>query len=323
MMELDPQVRALLKLFEGRPAANTLPVEVARKGFSKSIADLVPRPPEPVGVDRIIEGPGGPLPVRIYRPSKAGSARLPLILFFHGGGWVVCDLDTHDATARRLSSGAQAVVVSVDYRMAPEHCFPAAPDDCVAATRWAMAHADELGIDAARTVVAGDSAGGNLAAAVALRLRDDGAPKLAGQLLLYPVTAHYTAAFESYAEFASGYGLTRDMMVWFWDLYLGRSLDAQAASALSPQAAPLLSQNLAGLPPTLLMTAAVDVLRDEGEAYGMRLRDAGVELTMHRCAGMHHGFFNYGGVLDGADRAMVQACEWISSLRPAPGARAG
>ncbi len=157
---------------------------------------------------------------------------------------------------------------------------------------------------------------------VALQLRDEGAPKLAGQLLLYPVTAHYTAQFESYAEFASGYGLTRDMMVWFWDLYLGRAMDAQAASGLPPLAAPLLSQNLAGLPPTLLMTAAVDVLRDEGEAYGMRLRDAGVEVAMHRCAGMHHGFFNYGGVLDGADRAMAQACEWIGSLRPAQGARA-
>ncbi len=311
---LDPQVRDLLALFAGRPAINTLPVDVARRGFAKSMADLVPVPPEPVGVDRLIDGPGGPLPVRVYRPADAGAQPLPIILFFHGGGWVVCDVQTHDGTARRLSAGANAVVVSVDYRLAPEHRFPAAPDDCVAATRWAIDHAAELGGDASRVIVAGDSAGGNLAAAVALSLRDAGGPALAGQLLLYPVTAHHTSQFGSYSEFESGFGLTRDAMVWFWDHYLGASLDAGAARSLSPLAAPLLATDLRGLPPALVLTAAVDVLRDEGEAYGERLREAGVKTEIARCAGMHHGFFSYGGVLDGADRAMVQACAWIGSL---------
>ena len=177
-----------------------------------------------------------------------------------------------------------------------------------------MAHAAELGVDAARTVVSGDSAGGNLAAAVALQLHKDGGPRLAGQLLIYPVTAHYTAEFDSYAEFASGYGLTREAMVWFWDHYVGQALDGSAARNLAPTAVPMQAQDLRGLPPALVMTAAVDVLRDEGEAYGVRLRDAGVATTLTRYPGMHHGFFNYTGVLDGADRAMKQACDWIVAL---------
>lgn len=313
-MELDPQVRALLKLFEGRPAVNTLPVEVARKGFRESVAKLVPTPPLPAGVDRTIDGPGGALPVRVYRGAAPSTTDAPLMMFFHGGGWVVCDMDTHDAACRRLAAGAGATVVSVDYRLAPEHRYPAASDDCVAATRWAMAQAAELGIDARRTVVAGDSAGGNLAAAVALQFHEDGGPKLAGQLLIYPVTAHYTSEFESYAEFATGYGLTRDAMIWFWDHYVGKPLDADGAAGLPSTATPMLAQDLRGLAPALVITAAVDVLRDEGEAYGVRLRDAGVPTTMTRYPGMHHGFFNYTGVLDGADRAMKQACDWVVSL---------
>ena len=186
----------------------------------------------------------------------------------------------------------------------------------MAATRWALSQAAELGIDPARTVVAGDSAGGNLAAAVALRARDTGLP-LSGQLLIYPVTAHYTAAFDSYAEFASGYGLTRDVMIWFWDLYLGGAHSEQQARGLSAQAAPLLAQDLKGLPPALIITAAVDVLRDEGEAYGMRLIEAGVPATLTRYPGMHHGFFTYPGVLDGANRAAAQAGEWVKTLGPA------
>lgn len=313
-MELDPQVRALLKLFEGRPAVNTLPVEVARRGYAESMAKLVPRPAGPVGVDRQIPGPGGDLRVRIYR-AEGAQGKLPLIVYFHGGGWVLCDLETHDALCRNLATEAQAVIVSVDYRMAPEHCFPAAPEDCMAATRWAMSQAADLGIDPALTVVAGDSAGGNLAAAVALRARDEGLA-LAGQLLIYPVTAHYTAAFDSYAEFASGYGLTRDAMVWFWDLYLGGAKNEVAAQALSPQAAPMLAQDLQGLAPALVLTAAVDVLRDEGEAYGLRLIEAGVPTTLTRCPGMHHGFFTYPGVLDGANRAAAQAGAWVRGLAP-------
>jgi len=233
------------------------------------------------------------------------------VVFFHGGGWVVCDLDTHDAVCRRLALGAGAVVVSVDYRLAPEHRFPAAPDDCAAATRWAVANAASLGADPARFVLAGDSAGGNLVCAVSLRLRDEDGPRARGQLLVYPVTDHWTAGFPSYGEFAEGYGLTRDVMAWFWDHYLGEAMDAARAAALPAQAAPLRAPDLRGLPVALVLTAECDVLRDEGEAYAARLREAGVEATLERCAGMHHGFFNWGGVLDGADRAVARACAWI------------
>lgn len=310
-MPLDPQVRALLDQFAGRPALNTLPVEVGRRAYAESSARLIPRPAAPVAVeDRTISGPAGPLRVRIYAPPTPAAGR-PLVVFFHGGGWVVCDLDTHDAVCRRLALGADAVVVSVDYRLAPEHCFPAAPHDCVAATRWAIAHAEALGADPARWFLAGDSAGGNLAAAVSLQLRDEGGPRAAGQLLVYPVTAHHTAGFESYSAFAEGYGLTRDVMAWFWDLYLGAAPDAAQAAALSPLATPLRAGDLRALPPALVLTAEYDVLRDEGEAYAAALREAGNRVAVERCAGMHHGFFNWGGVLDGADRAVARACAWL------------
>jgi acetyl esterase len=309
---LDPQVRDLLeRLVVGRPALNTLPVDVGRRAYAESSAKLIPKPAGPLDVaDRVIQGPAGPLRVRIYRPPQDAAPR-PLVVFFHGGGWVVCDLDTHDALCRRLALGADAVVVSVDYRLAPEHRFPAAPDDCAAATRWAVANAASLGADPRRVVLAGDSAGGNLACAVTLRLRDEGGPRLRGQLLVYPVTDHWTAGFPSYAEFAEGYGLTRDVMAWFWDHYLGGPVDTSGVAALSVQAAPLRAPELRGLPPALVLTAECDVLRDEGEAYAARLREAGVAATLERCAGMHHGFFNWGGVLDGADRAVGRACGWI------------
>lgn len=311
-MPLDPQVRDLLdRLVVGRPALNTLPVDVGRRAYAESSARLIPRPAAPVSVeDRTIDGPAGPLRVRIYRPPHDAPPR-PLAVFFHGGGWVVCDLDTHDAVCRRLALGADAVVVSVDYRLAPEHRFPAAPDDCTAATRWAVANAAALGADPRRFVLAGDSAGGNLACAVSLRLRDEQGPGARGQLLVYPVTAHWTAGFASYAEFAEGYGLTRDVMAWFWDHYLGGPMDAARATGLPALAAPLNAPDLRGLPPALVLTAECDVLRDEGEAYAVRLREAGVDATLERCAGMHHGFFNWGGVLDGADRAVARAGAWI------------
>jgi acetyl esterase len=317
-MALDPQVRALLDaLVVGRPALDTLPVDVGRRAYAESSAKLIPRPAAPLEVaDRTIDGPAGPLRVRVYRPPGAGAPR-PLVVFFHGGGWVVCDLDTHDAVCRRLSLGADAVVVSVDYRLAPEHRFPAAPDDCLAATRWAVANAGTLGADPRRWYLAGDSAGGNLACAVSLRLRDEDGPRATGQLLVYPVTDHWTAGFDSYAEFAEGFGLTRNVMAWFWNHYLGEAPDAARAATLSPLAVPLRAADLRGLPPALVLTAECDVLRDEGEAYGARLREAGVAADIERCTGMHHGFFSWGGVLDGADRALARACAWIAADRAA------
>ena len=231
---------------------------------------------------------------------------LPLLVFFHGGGFVVCDLGTHDALCRNLCAGAGCVVASVDYRLAPEHRFPAAPDDCLAATRWAAEHAAELGADPARVAVGGDSAGGNLAAVVALRARDGGGPRLAGQLLLYPTTDAAAAGMPSLVENAEGYGLTVRDMAWFKDRYFDGPSDAG-----NPHASPLRAADLRRLPPALVQTAEYDPLRDEGEAYAARLREAGVPTAVSRRAGMFHGYLFFPGLVAAADAALDEACAWL------------
>ena len=251
-----------------------------------------------------IAGPAEPLRLRIYTP-KADSP-YPLVVFFHGSGFVLCSLDTHDGMCRNLCAGADCVVVSIDYRLAPEHKFPAGLDDCVAATRWAIEHAREFGADPARTVVAGDSAGGNLAAATALRLRDENGPALRSQLLIYPVTDYHTPGTPSYAENAEGYGLTRDTMKWFWGHYV-----TDAADAANPYASPLRAADLRGLPPALVQTAEYDPLRDEGELYAAQLRETGVPVVLSRWAGMNHGFLFWVGVVDRAAEAMAEAAAWL------------
>jgi acetyl esterase len=255
--------------------------------------------------DRAIHGPGGPLGLRVYTP-RGGTGPFPLLVFFHGGGFVVCDLGTHDALCRNLCAGAGCVVASVDYRLAPEHRFPAAPDDCLAATRWAAEHAAELGADPARVAVGGDSAGGNLAAVTALRARDEGGPRLAGQLLLYPTTDAEAAGMASLAENAEGYGLTRRDMAWFKDRYFN-----DPSEAGNPHASPLRAADLRGLPPALVQTAEYDPLRDEGEAYAARLREAGVPTAVSRRAGMIHGFLFFPGLVRAADAALDDACAWL------------
>jgi acetyl esterase len=254
--------------------------------------------------DRVIARPGGGIPLRVYTP--LGSGPFPLVVFFHGSGFVVCSLDSHDLMARNLCGGSGAVVVSVDYRLAPEAKFPAAPDDCLLATRWVAEHAGELNGDPARIVVAGDSAGGNLATVTALRIRDEGGPRLAGQLLIYPVTDYHSPGTPSYAENAEGYGLTRAGMAWFWHHYL-----ADPRDALHPHASPLRAADLSGLPPALVHTAEYDVLRDEAEHYAERLREAGVAVTMKRWAGMNHGFYFWVGMVDASAAAMDEACAWL------------
>jgi len=226
---------------------------------------------------------GSTIGARVYRP-LGGNGVLPAIVYIHGGGWVLCSLDTHDNTCRNLSAGVGAVVVSIDYRMAPEYRFPVATDDCLTAVRWVADHAAELGIDPRRLIVAGDSAGGNLSAVTALRIRDEGGPALCGQMLIYPVTDDIVAGFPSYSEFAEGFGLTADDMAWFWDHYV-----PDPAMRLHPHASPLRAKSLAGLPPALVLTAGCDVLRDEGEAYAGRLAAAGVTLDFRRYEGLHHG----------------------------------
>jgi acetyl esterase len=303
-MPVDPQIQALLDLRATLPPLHTLSVADAREQMAaRAIPGL--RIPEVASVvNRDMQGPAGSLPLRIYTPF--GKGPFPLMVFFHGSGFVVCSLDTHDAMCRNLCEGGGCVVVSVDYRLAPEAKFPAAPDDCLAATRWAVANAGALGTDPSRVVVAGDRAGGNLAAVTALRARDEGGPALLGQLLIYPVTDYVTPGTPSMAENADGYGLTRQGMAWFWDHYL-----ADPSQAAHPHASPLRSNNLSGLPPALVMTAEYDPLRDEGEYYGQALQAAGVPTEIARWDGMNHGFFFFVGIVGKSGEAMAQSCAWL------------
>ncbi len=301
-MPLDPQAAAILAELNvvKLPDLTNVPPELVRKAFR----ELAVRDAESVELasieNRTIPGPAGSIPVRIYRP-EASTRPLPLLVYFHGGGFVLCDLDTHDPTCRALAKRAGCVVVSVDYRLAPEAKFPAAPEDCHAALRWATANAAVLGADARRVAVAGDSAGGNLAAVVSLLARERGGPALVHQLLIYPVT---DCSFDtpSYLENAEGYLLTRDMMRWFWNHYLAKPEDGAG-----PLASPLRAASLAGLPPATVLTAEYDPLRDEGEAYAARLREAGVPTALKRYDGMFHGFFAMTARIDRAREAVDDA----------------
>jgi acetyl esterase len=306
-MPVDPQIQALLDMGTGVPATNTLSVAAARTQYEARIGLMAPAAHIATVTERTVQGPGGDLKLRIYRP--VGEGPFPLLVFFHGSGFVLCSLDTHDGMCRNLCAGAGCVVVSVDYRLAPEHKFPAGLDDCVFATSWVSEHAAELEGDAGRVVVGGDSAGGNLAAAAALRIRDEGGPALLGQLLIYPVTDYYTPGTPSYRENADGYGLTRDTMVWFWDHYL-----SDPAEAAEPYASPLRARDLSGLPAALVVTAEYDPLCDEGEYYAAKLRAAGTAATTSRWDGMNHGFFFWAGRVDKAGDAMAESCAWLREI---------
>jgi acetyl esterase len=249
--------------------------------------------------DRTVPGPEGDLPVRIYHPDLPGKTA-PGVVFFHGGGWVHCGLDTHDGACRRIATAIGAVVVSVDYRLAPEHAFPAATEDAYAATVWVADHAVELGIDPEHLAVAGDSAGGNLAAVVALMARDRGGPPLAFQLLVYPVIDSSPDRNDrpSRSENAVGYFLTLPQMEWYRAQYV-----PEERAGSDPYVSPHLAPSLEGLPPACIVTAEMDLLRDEGEAYGHALETAGVPVTIHRAPGMFHGFFNMDAALGDAQDA--------------------
>ena len=299
-MPLDPQAKQVLEQIAalGLPANHLVSPSQARVNMKSR-----PRAagPEVSRVeDRLIPGPGLDIPVRIYTPT--GSGPFPILVWFHGGGWVVGDLETADPTARHLSVGAKCMVISVDYRLAPESKFPGAADDSYAATVWAAQHATRLNGDASKIAVGGDSAGGNLAAAVALMARDRGGLSLTFQLLVYPVTARDFDR-SSYRQNAEGYGLTLDAMRWYWDHYLQHPEDAS-----NPYAAPLVAENLKGLPPALVITAECDPLRDEGEAFAKRLQAAGVPTTYSLYDGMIHGFFGMTAVLDKGKQAVAEAC---------------
>jgi acetyl esterase len=300
MATVDPGIQMML---DQSGAANLPPIHELSLADMRAGGELFGAAgagaPEPMArvEDRTFPGPGGDVRVRVYTPVDTGL--LPAILYFHGGGWVMMSLDSHDGICRRLAKEAEAVVVSVDYRLAPEHCFPAGFDDCAAATRWVADHADELGVDGRRLAVAGDSAGGNLAAAVALAAAAGG-PSLRAQVLVYPAL---DAACDSpsITENAKGYLLEHDSMRWMWDQYVGPDGDP-----FDERVSPSRAANVSGVAPALIVTAQFDPLRDEGEAYGARLTEAGVDATVSRYPTMVHGFLGMREVTAESDRAMAE-----------------
>jgi acetyl esterase len=308
--KLYPEVRTLLEAIEaaGTPAIETLPLNEARQAALDGIR-IVGGQPEQIGrvEDLRIPHPEGPIPIRVYTP--AGDGPFPCLIYFHGGGWVVCNPDTHDTACRAIARRAGAVVVAVDYRLSPEYKFPAAVEDGYAATQWVAANTARLGADPGRIAVGGDSAGGNLATVMCMKSRDESGPALALQVLVYPVTNLASFDTASYGEFAEGYYLTRAEMEWFRGHYLARMEDAR-----NPYASPLLAADLSGLPPALVITAECDPLRDEGEAYAKRLAEAGVAVTCTRYGGMIHPFFSMGGVLSQGRRAIEQVAAAVRHM---------
>ena len=302
---LHPQARALLNLMEERkvPPTHTLTPDQARELYRERRFYTQPPPPDVAVVrDLTMPGPGGDIPLRLYRPAGSSSeSALPVLVYYHGGGWVIGDLDTHDTLCRELANGSGCAVVAVHYRLAPEHRFPAAAIDSIAALQWVHDNAKELQLDARRMAVGGDSAGGNLAAVVALAARDSGGPALAFQLLIYPATDNRRIA-PSHQTNGAGYLLTRDTITYFHDHYL-----PDAAQDLDWRASPLLHENLAGLPPAFVLTAGYDPLRDEGLQFAQRLTEAGNKSTLVCFERQIHGFILMGRVLDEAVSA-VQLC---------------
>jgi acetyl esterase len=301
---LHPQARALLDLMQERgvPPTHTLAPADARSAYRDRRAFTQPEAPAVAQVRELAaEGPHGAIALRMYRAqgSAAGDV-LPVLVYFHGGGWVIGDLDTHDVLCRELANGAGCAVVAVDYRLAPEHRFPCAVDDCIAATAWVWRKAEALALDRTRIAVGGDSAGGNLAAVVALAARDGGSGmKLVHQLLIYPATDQRRLD-ESHRVNGEGYLLTRDSITYYHDHYFGGD-----AHDLDWRASPLLHADHAGLPPALVLTAGYDPLRDEGLAYAARLTGAGSRATQVCFERQIHGFITMGKLLDEANAAVA------------------
>jgi len=302
-MPLDPQVLPVIELMN-ESMAGLSSTEVMEISTIREVQLVAPSgSPTPVGKvdDRRIPGPDTEIPLRIYTPE--GSGVFPLVVFYHGGGFVLGSLETHDELCRAICRGSGAVVVSVDYRLAPENKYPAAPDDCYAALKWCVDNAAVLDADPQRIAVAGDSAGGNLAAVTALRARDLGGPALRHQLLIYPVTdCRFDTA--SYRHNAHGFFLTRDAMEWFWSHYL-----VSMEQAEEPYACPQRAPDLAGLPSATVITAEYDPLRDEGEEYARRLQQAGNAVSLKRYDGMIHGFVSMADMFDAGRAAQQQIAE--------------
>lgn len=308
-MPVVPEIQTLLDQLNANPIdIRQMSPEAMRQLF----AALAFTDGEPVAVgsveDRTIPGPRREIAVRVYRPDVEGPA--PVLVWYHGGGWVIGDLDSTDATCRKLCARADVVVVSVDYGLAPEEPFPAATDDAWAALTWVAEHADEVGGDAGRLAVGGDSAGGNLAALVAIRARDEGGPVLRHQLLVYPAT-DLVMAHPSIEGNGEGYFLSRDAMFWFRGHYLGA--DDELGDPASPAVSPLRVDDLSGLAPAQVLTAEFDPLVDEGDDYAARLADAGVPVDHVRHPGLVHGFFGMGALSPTCDAAAADAADRLRS----------
>lgn len=303
-MSLHPQVKALYQYLGQKklpPLQQMAPA--AARDLAARETHFSPSAPPVARVENLsIPGTGGEIKLRIYTPTQENL--LPVLVYFHGGGWVLGDLEVADSFCRQIANQVGCIVVSVDYRLAPEHKFPAAVEDCYRATQWVASHCgvpDKVmrSGDIRRLAIAGDSAGGNLAAAVTLMARSEREFRLCHQVLIYPVT-HYNFNTESYRQYAHHY-LTSSAMIWYWQHYLSTPDDGK-----NPLASPLLAENLTNLPPATIITAEYDVLRDEAEAYGERLRQAGVPVTITRYDGMIHGFVSMGAVLDTANIAITE-----------------
>jgi acetyl esterase len=318
-MPLDPQAKALLDFlgFTTQPGIETLTPQAARDRF-RALTDARKQmgANEPVHQVRDIRipGPSGEIPVRMYTPDVQKPA--PVLIYFHGGGWVLGDLDSHDHVCRAMANAVPCVVASVDYRLAPETKFPAAVEDSYAALEWIAANAGELGIDSGRIAVGGDSAGGNLAAVICQMARDRKGPKPVYQVLIYPATDMRMVA-PSMEENSEGPLLTKAAMAWFIDHYLRGEKDK-----LDPLASPLLAADLTGLPAAFILTAECDPLRDEGEDYGQKLKSAGVPVEVKRYAGMPHGFFSFGAALTTAQESMADTTTRLSKAFQAESVKA-
>jgi acetyl esterase len=310
---LDPDAAAVFKAFQeaGRPPYETVSPAEARELYLKGRFVSNPEPPELASVEPLtIPSPAGSIPARVYTPTrlrKAGGLA-PGLVFFHGGGWVIGDLDSHDVVCRKLADEGELMVVSVDYRLAPEHKFPAAVDDAIASTKWIAENAKQFGIDASRLMVGGDSAGGNLAAVVAISARDGNGPDIAGQLLIYPAI-DFAMTHPSHKEPETSILLTHSVIRWFRDHYLSGAADVH-----DWRASPARATTLIGLPPAYVLTAGADPLRDEGDEYARRLKEAGVAVTYRTFPGQFHGFFTMGKLLQQANVAAGEIGVWLKAL---------
>ncbi len=276
---------------DGVPEVSEMSVPQARFFIEKAFTEMVPNPEPMAAVENFtVPGPAGSLPVRLYKPEEGGTP--PLVVYFHGGGWVIGSIESHDATCRALAKASGCAVASVGYRLAPESGFPAAPEDCFAATEWLAENGASIGVDSSRLAVAGDSAGGNLAAVVSLMARDRGEPRISCQILIYPAV-DFVGDYASREENGEGYFLTTADMEWFGGHYLRGESDAG-----DPLASPLLASDHSNLPPAIVITAGFDPLRDEGEAYAKKLEEAGVEVKHVLYDTMIHGFASMIGAMD-------------------------